>query len=238
MRIEKRWQQILASAIDGAIVEPTSGRARPDLLIRPRDGRSIPVEVKWAGEGWPQDVRRAAGDVPVPWPPDVQPLRGGGVAARLRRTSRAAAGAPRRRVIRAVVDPGVLVSAFIGRQGSVTDRIVRAWRAGRVELVVSPALLDELSGVLARPKFASAAREGRAVDFVGALRVGATMVADAPGTEAITRDPKDDYLVRPARSSAVAALVSGDRDLLEADVGDVEVLAPRTFLDRVDPTQA
>ena len=71
MRIEKRWQQILASAIDGAIVESTSGRARPDLLIRPRDGRSIPVEVKWAGEGWPQDVRRAAGDVPVPWPPDV-----------------------------------------------------------------------------------------------------------------------------------------------------------------------
>jgi putative PIN family toxin of toxin-antitoxin system len=141
-------------------------------------------------------------------------------------------------VIRAVVDPGVLVSAFIGRQGSVPDRIVRAWRAGRIELVVSPALLDELSDVLARPKFAGAAREGRAMDFVGALRVGASTVSDQPGTEAITRDPKDDYLVRLARSSAATALVSGDRDLLEANIGDVEVLTPRAFIDRVDASEA
>jgi len=141
-------------------------------------------------------------------------------------------------VIRAVVDPGVLVSAFIGRQGSVPDRIVRAWRTGRVELVVSIALLDELSDVLARPKFARATREGRALDFVGALRVGASTVSDPSGTEAITRDPKDDYLVRLARSSAATALVSGDRDLLEADIGDVDVLTPRAFIDRVDCSQA
>lgn len=143
-------------------------------------------------------------------------------------------------MIRAVVDPGVLVSAFIGRQGSVPDRIVRAWRTGRVELVVSIALLDELSDVLARPKFARATREGRALDFVGALRVGAStvIVSDPSGTEAITRDPKDDYLVRLARSSAATALVSGDRDLLEADIGDVDVLTPRAFIDRVDCSQA
>lgn len=137
-------------------------------------------------------------------------------------------------MIRAVVDPGVLVSAFIGRQGSVPDRIVRAWRAGRIELVVSRVLLDELADVLARPKFASAAREGRAIDFVGALRVGASLVNDPPGVEPITRDPKDDYLVRLARSATATALVSGDRDLLEAVIGDVEVLTPRAFIDRVD----
>ncbi len=44
---------------------------QPDLLIRTRDGRSIAIGVKWAGEGWPQDVRRAARDVPDPWPSDV-----------------------------------------------------------------------------------------------------------------------------------------------------------------------
>ncbi len=71
MRVEKRWQQILASALDGAVVEPGGSKARPDLLIRTRDGQSIAIEVKWAGEGWPQDVRRAAGDVPDRWPADV-----------------------------------------------------------------------------------------------------------------------------------------------------------------------
>lgn len=115
------------------------------------------------------------------------------------------------------------------------DRIVRAWRAGRIELVVSRGVLEELSGVLARPKFASAAREGRAIDFVEALRVGASLVNDPPpAAEAITRDPKDDYLVRLARSSAATVLVSGDRDLLEANIGDIEILTPRAFIDRLD----
>lgn len=136
-------------------------------------------------------------------------------------------------MIRAVLDPGVLVSAFIGRQGSVADRILRAWRTGQIELVVSPALLDELTEVLARPKFARATRDGRATDFAAALRAGASIVNDPAGTDAITRDPKDDYLVRLARSSA-AALVSGDRDLLEADIEDVDVLTPRAFIDRLD----
>jgi hypothetical protein len=69
--IEKRWQQILAAALDGAVVEPGGGEVRPDLLIRTRDGQSIAVEVKWAGEGWPQDVRRAAANVAEHWPADV-----------------------------------------------------------------------------------------------------------------------------------------------------------------------
>jgi putative PIN family toxin of toxin-antitoxin system len=88
-----------------------------------------------------------------------------------------------------------------------------------------------LSDVLALPKFAHAAREGHAADFVEALRAGATLVEDPPREEDITRDPKDDYLVRLARSSHASALVSGDRDLLEAGLEDVEVVAPRAFVD-------
>ena len=53
------------------MVEPRSGDARADLVIRTRDGQSIPIEVKWAGEGWPQDVRRVAAEVPDPWPAGV-----------------------------------------------------------------------------------------------------------------------------------------------------------------------
>jgi hypothetical protein len=71
MAVEKRWQRILASALDGVVVEPAESNARPDLTIRTRDGHSIAVEVKWAGEGWPEDVRRAAAGVPKRWPADV-----------------------------------------------------------------------------------------------------------------------------------------------------------------------
>ena len=71
MTAENRYQQILANAVDSFVVEPPRGSARPDFMIRTRDGRTILIEVKWAGEGWPQDVRRAARDMPDPWPTNI-----------------------------------------------------------------------------------------------------------------------------------------------------------------------
>jgi len=71
MSVENRYQRILASAVDSSVVEPPEGRAQPDLMIRTRDGRSIAIDVKWAGEGWPQDVRRAARGMPDRWPANV-----------------------------------------------------------------------------------------------------------------------------------------------------------------------
>ena len=61
----------MSQALDGVVVEPDSDRARPDLVVCTRDGATMMIEVKWAGEGWPQDVRRAAAGVPDPWPTDV-----------------------------------------------------------------------------------------------------------------------------------------------------------------------
>jgi hypothetical protein len=69
--VEKRWQKILALALGGVTVEPATRDAVADFLIRTRDGRTIAIQAKWAGEGWPQDVRRAAAEVGERWPADV-----------------------------------------------------------------------------------------------------------------------------------------------------------------------
>ncbi len=66
--VENRWQKILASVVEGTIVEAAPGDSGADLVIRTRDGRAIEIEVKWAGEGWPQDVRRVAATVGEQWP--------------------------------------------------------------------------------------------------------------------------------------------------------------------------
>jgi hypothetical protein len=66
-----RLEKIVSQALDGVVVEPAHGQAEPDLVVRTRDGATILIEVKWAGEGWPQDVRHAADGVPDPWPADV-----------------------------------------------------------------------------------------------------------------------------------------------------------------------
>jgi hypothetical protein len=66
--VEKRWQKILASALEGATVEAAPSDSGADLVVRTRDGRAIEIEAKWAGEGWPQDVRRVAATVGERWP--------------------------------------------------------------------------------------------------------------------------------------------------------------------------
>lgn len=68
VEVEKRWQRILAYALEGATVEAAPGDSGADLVVRTRDGREIEIEVKWAGEGWPQDVRHVAATVGEKWP--------------------------------------------------------------------------------------------------------------------------------------------------------------------------
>jgi len=69
--VEKRWRKILALALEGATVEAAPSDSDADLMVRARDGRMIAIEAKWAGEGWPQDVRRVAGIVGEHWPENL-----------------------------------------------------------------------------------------------------------------------------------------------------------------------
>jgi len=66
--VEKRWQKILASVLESVAVEAAPSDSGADLVVRTRDGREIAIEVRWAGEGWPQDVRRVATTVGERWP--------------------------------------------------------------------------------------------------------------------------------------------------------------------------
>lgn len=68
--VEKGPEEILAANIDGATVAP---RAKKDdkTAIRLHDGHRVVFDIRWAGLGWPQDVRSATEDVPEPWPTDV-----------------------------------------------------------------------------------------------------------------------------------------------------------------------
>lgn len=71
MGAENRVRSILARAIDGAAVERLTNDDDHALCVRTRDGQTIALQVKWAGEGWPQDVRGIINDIPIPWPADV-----------------------------------------------------------------------------------------------------------------------------------------------------------------------
>jgi putative PIN family toxin of toxin-antitoxin system len=135
-------------------------------------------------------------------------------------------------VRRAVVDASVLVSALITPRDTPPSQVLRAWARERFELVVSPQLISEVAAVLARPKFARYVTSDEVADFVEMLRNDAIVRPDPGVVEPATRDPSDDYLVALANATD-AVLVSSDRDVLEADIGGIEALTPREFLERL-----
>lgn len=137
-------------------------------------------------------------------------------------------------MIRAVVDPAVLIAGLISPAG-VPAGIIRAWQRGMFELVVSERLLDELMATLLRPKFRRWIDENDAVAFVEALRLAAMIFDDPDVAERASRDPDDDYLIALARASGASALVSGDDDLISVERPDPPIVSPRRFLMSVEP---
>jgi putative PIN family toxin of toxin-antitoxin system len=136
-------------------------------------------------------------------------------------------------VIRVVVDPGVFISALIGRQGGAPDLVARAFADDRIEVVASPLLLAELEHVLRRPKFSRYADARTRREFVDRVRRHATIVADPGDPPVVTRDRKDDYLVALGWHQRVDAIVSGDRDLLDAGLEAPVVWTPRQLVDQL-----
>lgn len=133
--------------------------------------------------------------------------------------------------MRAVLDPNVLISAVISEQGAPAE-IMRRWRGGEFELVVSQALITELSRALAYPKLRRLISEARGAALVELIATSGSMAADGGAVPTRSRDSGDDYLIALASSSR-AVLVSGDRDLLVlSDRAPIE--SPRQFLDRLD----
>jgi len=135
-----------------------------------------------------------------------------------------------RGVVRAVLDPGVLVSALITPAGTPAELLLAA-RAGSFELIVSPQLLDELAGVLRREKFRRYVDLDGVIAFLDLLRREAQLAADPEVPPPIRcADPDDDYLIALAHSQN-AALVSGDSDLLGL-TEEIPVFSPADFLAR------
>ena len=134
---------------------------------------------------------------------------------------------------RAVLDPNVLVSAFISPRGGAPDRIVRAWREGAFELVVSPKLIAELADVLNRPKFALQAAEGRAEAYIAALADDTVQIDDPSDPPSASPDRGDDYLFALARAARADLIVSGDSHLTQLTGPTPPVLTPRQFAERL-----
>ena len=116
--------------------------------------------------------------------------------------------------MRVVFDANVIISATLS-PGGTPAQVYELWRKGAFELVVSPRLLWELEGVLAREKFRDLIHQDEVEQLMSVLNSDGVMVPDPAGQPEIqSSDPGDNYLIALASKSR-SVLVSGDKDLLD-----------------------
>ena len=127
---------------------------------------------------------------------------------------------------RVVLDTNVIVSGLlVGR----STEIIRRWKSGDFEIVLSPAIIQEYEAVLNRPKFRLP--DWVIQEFLNFIRKGAVWATPNEPTESFTRDPSDEKFLAAAAAGQAEWLVSGDKDLLDIEkVGDVSIISPSEFL--------
>lgn len=138
-------------------------------------------------------------------------------------------GAPPHRV---VIDPNVFVSATITPSGALGPILILIDN-GTLVPVVTQHLVDEVVDVLGRPKLTKYVKPGAGAAFAEQMGRLGEWHADIAQPPAVTRDPKDDYLVALALAARAEALTTGDDDLHAAKDLGVEVLKPRELLTRL-----
>jgi putative PIN family toxin of toxin-antitoxin system len=137
----------------------------------------------------------------------------------------------RMRKLRVVLDTNVVVSAHLNAEGyerHVLDLVL----AGKLQVAVSAAILEEYEGVLRRPKFGIAPRQvGRALHL---LRTAARMVRPHRRLK-VARDPADNRFLECAEASKADYLVTGNKRHFPKQWRQTHVVHARELLERVIP---
>ena len=100
--------------------------------------------------------------------------------------------------MRVILDTKILCSALITPDGP-SDRLYRAWREGRLELLTSEEQLDEFRRLTRYPRLRHYIEPSAAGTMCNELRELATFVGPLPLVER-SRDPADHFLLSMAQA--------------------------------------
>jgi putative PIN family toxin of toxin-antitoxin system len=130
--------------------------------------------------------------------------------------------------VKVVLDTNVFISGvfFTGPP----YRILEAWRDARIQIVVSPDILEEYQRV--GKTLASRFQGIELQPILDLLILNAEIVPSGRLAEPVCRDPDDDKFLACARNSGAKYVISGDKDLLGVSgYKGVVVVSPRAFVD-------
>ncbi len=127
-----------------------------------------------------------------------------------------------------VFDTNVIISALLFNDSIPGRAFIRALNQGRI--LVSGALVRELSRVFGRDRFDRYVTREERDEFLGSL-IRESDLVEITETVQVCRDPKDDQVLELAVNGNATYIVTGDADLLVLNpFRDVEIVTPAEFL--------
>jgi putative PIN family toxin of toxin-antitoxin system len=132
---------------------------------------------------------------------------------------------------RIVLDTNVLISAILfgGKPRKVLDLVI----SGSIDCTLSTAILDELKGVLERPKFGFSANA--CLHIIEELHGICDIISPSVSVDVISSDPDDNRILECAVEAHAHFIVSGDPHFL--DLGKfkkIRILSPACYLNEFE----
>lgn len=142
-------------------------------------------------------------------------------------------------MLRVVFDTNLYISSLLVGNG-LPAQALRAWRAHRFTLIVSPSILAEVIATFDYPRIRHKydITDGDIDELVTLLTLEAIIVPGATDvSDAALTDPDDEMILACAVDGAADFIVSGDRHLLDRGMyRDIPIVTVRQFLELLEAT--
>ncbi len=136
--------------------------------------------------------------------------------------------------MKVVVDTNALVSGVFF--GGMPSRILEAWRDKRIDVVVSPDILEEYRRV--GEHLETQFTDVSLAPFLALLVMNAEIIEPPDLPEQVSRDSDDDKFIACALVGDAGYVVTVDKDLLSLKtLGDVRMVTPNEFIMEVQSGQ-
>ncbi len=131
-----------------------------------------------------------------------------------------------------VLDANIFISALISESGA-PGQILARWRRGEFDVIVSPAVIDEVRRVTGYPKLVNRydrIRENSA-ELIATLSEIAIVVEPTEILAVVKDDESDNRYIECAIAGNAAYVVTGDSHLLEIhEYLGIKMISPAAFL--------
>jgi putative PIN family toxin of toxin-antitoxin system len=142
-------------------------------------------------------------------------------------------------MIRAVFDTNVFISALFNPKRPPAQVLELALQ-GKIRLIVSPQLVEEIERVLTYPKVKKLLKKrqtttGEVVEAIAKILKVAVLTPGDLTIDAVPDDPADDMVLACALEGKADFIISGDHHLLDLEnYQGIKIVNPARFLELID----